>query len=103
MIHFNNMIWHTENFNKIIETISQLETFSQKKEGELWLSGREEKGEKYRWAYDVRFIFSNEQHILMEVSAHPKSVEADLALFFNWLRNVTTISIVDEDGVISSW
>ncbi len=102
-IVFDDIIWYKENLNKIIEKTSQLETFLQKKGDELWLSGREGKEEKYRWVYDVRFIFSNAQHILMEISAHPKSIEADLALFFNWLRSVTAISIVDEDDVISNW
>lgn len=102
-ICFQNVNWHIENSNKIKERILTLNTFKKREGDEFWLLGRESTTENSRWAYDVRLVFRSNQHILMEISAHPRSIETDLSLLFNWLRGLTEISIEDEDGVISSW
>ena len=102
-VRFNNVGWYAENLNKIKEKVIKLKTFSKEREGGIWLVGDEPREEKYPWAYDVRLIFSHTQHILVEISAHPRSIESDLSLFFNWLRSLTAITIEDEDGVISNW
>ena len=46
---------------------------------------------------------ANHEKLLIEVSAHPKSIEEDLKGFLGWLRNNAQIQVVDEDGEPSGW
>ena len=80
-VRFDNVGWYAENLNKIKEAILKLETFSEEKGDEFWLSGDDPSEEKRLWDYDVRLIFSNAQHVLVEISSHPKSIERDLSIF----------------------
>ncbi len=81
-----------------------------KRYDEFWLKGVEsykvekelDKGKK-DWDYDVRIFTDYEPNILIEVSAHPKSVEDDLHNLFAYLRSETEIRIFDEDGEVSGW
>jgi len=48
-------------------------------------------------------LFLEKDHILLEITAHPPSIEADLSALFAWIRVRTDLSIVDDDGVPSGW
>jgi len=48
-------------------------------------------------------LFLKKDHIFLEITAHPLSIEADLSALFAWIRVRTDLSIVDDDGVPSGW
>ncbi|MBC8007145.1 MAG: hypothetical protein H7X76_03760 [Prolixibacteraceae bacterium] len=100
---FNDLDWYSKKENEIKETILNLPTFSTTKNNEFWLLGNEPREAKNQWVYDVRLIFISNCQILVELNAHPKSIEQDLSSFFTWLRSLTTITVEDEDGVPSNW
>ncbi len=35
---------------------------------------------------------------MIEITYHPISIEYDLAIFFDWIKQETDVSIQDEDG-----
>jgi len=41
--------------------------------------------------------------MFLEISAHPTSIEADLARLSGWVRARTGMSVDDEDGEPSGW
>lgn len=69
--------------------------------GEIWLRGVECR--QNGWAYDVRLFTDAMPRIMVEISAHPPSIEADLNEFFGWLRGKATVRVVDDDGETSDW
>ena len=78
---------------------------------EFWLKGIEPyKGKKER-DYDVRIFTGGGENLknfidmypVIEISAHPKSIEEDLQNLFAYLRSETEIRIFDEDGEVSGW
>jgi len=66
----------------------------------LRLTGTEP-GDSVAWHYDVRLL-AEQAHILLEISAHPHSIEHDLATLSAWVRRHTRIAINDEDGATSN-
>lgn len=50
------------------------------------------------WYYYVRIFADYEPNLLIEISAHPKSIEDDLKNIFAYMRNETEFRIVDECG-----
>ncbi|BBA33026.1 uncharacterized protein sS8_1064 [Methylocaldum marinum] len=101
-ISFKNRDWYLENLSRIEEQISRLKTFTIREGNEFRLLGSESRIQEDGWSYDVR-LFTQDAQILMEISAHPESVEADLSYFLSWLRSQTDISVNDEDGELSGW
>ena len=102
-ISFSDEKWFSNNLSDIESEIRKLRTFSMDEGSEFQLLGNEGVGEKGRWTFDVRMFVSRESPILIEISAHPKSIEKDLTDFFAWLRKQTAVSIIDDDGEPSGW
>lgn len=84
------------------DRIAALATCVRRQGGEYWLQGSERRGDAGRWEFDVR-LFLEADHILMEISARPESVEADLRTWLAWLRQTLAVSVQDEDGEPSAW
>lgn len=82
--------------------LKDLTTFVKHSESEFWLLGNE-KGPSDRWSFDVRLFFQKEGRLLFEVSAHPKSIEAELMSFLRWMANETPTTVIDVDGQFSGW
>jgi hypothetical protein len=101
-IRFKNPSWVTEQQEALIQHIEALSTYVRNNEDEYWLLGLEDRGSEDRWQFDVR-IFVGKSPALVEISAHPHSIEQDLKLLFSWLRSRTPLSIIDEDGAPSGW
>jgi len=82
--------------------ITQLETFSRCVGAhEFRLVGTEPR-DADAWCYDVR-LFLEEERMFLEISAHPTSIEADLARLSCWVRARNGMSVDDEDGEPSGW
>lgn len=101
-VSFPDTHWYASHRDDVRARLSRLKTFAGRRDDEVWLRGTEP-GPEDRWAYDVRFLFRAAEQILMEVSAHPKSVEEDLLSFFAALRTDTEVAVFDEDGEASGW
>ena len=102
-ISFNDTAWLREHSHALEERICGLGTFVQKTDRAFWLLGSEPGQTDDRWRYDVRLIMLDNHQILMEISAHPKSVESDLSSLLSWLRSQTDIFVHDEDGEAAGW
>lgn len=100
-IVFKDAAWYAAHLRDIESRLEKLSTFVQRQGNEFQLRGTEP--ERERWAYDVRLIFLDEPRMLMEISARPRSVEADLLAFLASLRSETDVAVVDEDGERSGW
>ena len=74
-----------------------------KRNDEFWLKGVEPYRGEEEWDYDVRIFTDYEPNLLIEISAHPKSVDDDLRNIFAYVRSETELRIVDEDGETSNW
>lgn len=92
--------WARRNWPRLLRTIRELPSFRSNPADELWLKGADGEGS---WAYDVRFFEQGDDTLLLEISARPPSIEADLRRVLSWLRAETTISVEDEDGEASGW
>ncbi|SDW62905.1 hypothetical protein [Nitrosomonas communis] len=102
-ITFKTPTWLVSNLSRVEEKISSLKTFIARNNNQFWLLGTENRDQEGRWKYDVRLIFEDNTRILLEISIHPESIEMDLSLFLQWLREQTDISVIDEDGELSGW
>lgn len=99
---FKDDNWRAANLDALRQQISGLETFSGCHDDiQFRLLGTEPR-HPGSWSHDVR-LFLEKEHIFMEITAHPPSIEADLSALFAWLRARTDISIVDDDGLPSGW
>ncbi|KTB62180.1 hypothetical protein ALP97_04072 [Pseudomonas salomonii] len=102
ILSYEDNNWYAAHLDEITQNITRLETFSELFEGrEFRLAGTEPRSPS-DWSYDVR-IFLEQERIFLEISAHPKSIEHDLSVLFEWIRSCTRISINDEDGEPSNW
>ena len=101
-ISFSDTRWYATHRSDMQARLLRLTTFVGQRNHEFRLRGVVPVTEG-RWDYDVRLIFLDEAKILMEISAHPKSIEEDLASFLASLRSETEIAVVDEDGEPSGW
>lgn len=102
-IEFKDSSWVTEQKQELIEKIEALPTHVKTDGEECWLLGLEARESEDRRRFDVRIFIKEESPVLMEISAHPSSIEHDLKLLFSWLSSKTQVSIVDEDGELSGW
>lgn len=102
-ITFKDPTWCSGNMSRVEAQIYKLRTFVGRHDDEFWLLGHEARGEAGRWSFDVRLFTQRGERILLEISAHPKSVEEDLSSFLSWLRRETEIAVIDEDGEPSGW
>jgi len=101
-VRFEGRSWYAAHLQEIRRKIAGLSTCSDAlREIEFRLMGAEPR-HPHDWDYDARLILEKER-ILVEVSAHPPSIEAELSAFFRWIKLRTEISIDDEDGVPSNW
>ncbi|WP_460159546.1 3-hydroxydecyl-ACP dehydratase [Pseudomonas sp. S3_H09] len=101
ILSFEDKDWYETHLEEIKQKITGLKTFSVAEENEFRLAGSEPRNPG-DWSYDVR-LFLEKGRIFLEISAHPKSIERDLAALFEWVRSCTKISIDDEDGEPSGW
>ena len=91
-IRFKDAGWLAIHREALNQRIRQLPTFVESSSDQLWLLGHEDRQRPDRWAFDVRFISHLEgTALLIEVSAHPPSIDADLATFMAWLEAQTEI------------
>ena len=89
--------WMSEHAPEIADVLAGLPTFVGRDGREVRLRGTESRAPA-AWTYDVR-VFVDDERLLVEISAHPASIERDLRALFAWLRARTTISVTDDDGV----
>ena len=102
ILSFEDTNWYVAHLDEIRRNITCLDTFSSFSEGrEFRLTGTEIRSPT-AWDYDVR-LFLEKDHIFLEVTAHPESIQSDLSLLFEWIRSSTRMSVVDEDGEPSNW
>lgn len=101
-VTFDDAAWYATHRDALTCTLAQLVTFSERVgQREFRLIGREPRNTG-DWCYDAR-VFLDEERILLEISAHPASIERDLALLLEWIRRHTRIAVIDEEGVPSNW
>ena len=86
----------------IEDRIAGLATFVRRQDDEYWSQGNERRGDAGRWEFDVR-LFLEADHMQVEISARPASIEADLRTWLAWLRQTLAVSVQDEDGEPSTW
>ena len=104
---FSNRYWLKTNKKKVENRLKSYDTYYEKENNEwwisqitkqsdqIWLKGIEPSDNEY---YDVRFLFIEDNLILFEIMFYPESIKKSVKDFFSWLRDVTDISIEDEDG-----
>lgn len=102
-IQIESAKWLEANHEQLIRKLKQLSTFVQEHDNHYWLKGTESRTVNQGWAYDARLIFLPDERILLEISAHPPSVEQDLKNLLSWMREGTNVNVVDEDGENSGW
>lgn len=102
-IAFKDPAWRANNLSRVEEQICKLRTFVARQDSEFWLLGHEIRAQARQWSFDVRLFTRLDERILLEISAHPESVETDLSSFLLWLRSETEIAVIDEDGEPSGW
>jgi hypothetical protein len=110
-VTFGDLDWYTANKTLLEEKISSLSTFSKNNtdtefwavgtEAEFWLT-RTELRHADCWEYDVR-LFLEAEHVFLEITCHPPSIEEDLEILFNWLRQYTETYVKDDDGEETNW
>jgi len=102
VLSFDDRGWYASHPDALKRQITRLETFSSCVGAhEFRLVGTEPRGAD-AWCYDVR-LFLEDDRVFLEISAHPASIEADLAQLFGWVRSCTGMSVDDEDGAPSGW
>ncbi|MEH6354026.1 3-hydroxydecyl-ACP dehydratase [Pseudomonas sp. 3JA] len=102
IVSFEDKNWYATHLEALTQKITRLGTFSASfEENEFRLIGTEPRSPG-DWSYDVR-LFLEKERIFVEISAHPKSIERDLSVLFEWIRSCTRIAIKDEDGESSGW
>lgn len=102
MLLFKDDNWRAANQDALRQQIAGLETFCECRDDiQFRLVGTEPR-HPGSWSHDVR-LFLERECIVMEITAHPPSIEADLSTLFAWLRARTDISVVDDDGLPSGW
>ena len=102
-IRFMDSSWMAERKQDLIGKVEVLPTSVRNEGNEYWLLGLEDRDSEGRWKFDVRISMEEESQALLEISAHPPSIEHDLKRLFSWLRSRTPLTIVDEDGQPSGW
>ncbi|MEY4579152.1 MAG: hypothetical protein RL701_3855 [Pseudomonadota bacterium] len=101
-IQFADAHWYSAHTAQLAQRVERLPTFSKRSGDEFWLRGTEP-DDPQRWAFDVRLFLKPSPPVLLELSAHPPSIEHDLKAFLTWLRGETAIDVLDEDGEPSGW
>jgi len=102
VLSFEDKGWYASHRDEVKQQITKLKTFSRCVGArEFRLVGTEPR-DMDAWCYDVR-LFLEEERMFLEISAHPTSIEADLARLSGWVRARTGMSVDDEDGEPSGW
>lgn len=101
-ITFSDPDWRQSREPEVADRLEGLRTFVKRAGNEFWLRGKEAGGAG-RFPYDVRVFMQPDRRLLLEISAHPKSIDEDLHSFLAWLRSNTSIQVVHEDGEPSGW
>lgn len=103
-VEFEDPTWRHVQAKGLRGRLAALPTYvSRQPDGAFWLRGTEAGRPDADWDYDVRVFPEHQPRILLEISDHPPSIEADLTDFLSWLRGRTAIRVVDEDGQDSGW
>ncbi|WP_148041021.1 hypothetical protein [Montanilutibacter psychrotolerans] len=102
-VGFESDVWLNEHRSEVENRIATLSTFVRRSGRAFWLQGIESRSVPDARDYDVRIFLDSAQTILVEVSAHPATIERELTDFLAWLRSHTSISMEDEDGEPSNW
>jgi hypothetical protein len=102
-VRFENPDWYSKNRSWLGASVETLPTFVGKQDAIYSLKGSEGIEEPHRWSYDVRIFLKDGPPMLLEISAHPPSIERDLTALLSSLRRQTAIVVVDEDGEPSDW
>ncbi len=93
-IHFTDATWLAEHLAEVRERVQSLATFVESGTAHLWLLGLEDRNRPGRWSFDVRFISHLEgTALLLEESASPPSIRADLDTFIAWLESQTPLEV----------
>jgi hypothetical protein len=100
---FPDASWYERNRGAIAAAIRKLATFVGEEDEAFLLRGHEEATAPGRWRYDVRIFLDPTPPARLEVSAHPPSIESDLAMLLGDLRQRTSVVVEDEDGEPSTW
>ena len=101
---FKDAAWYLAHRNSLLDSLTQLGTFAKRIDEQVWLRGAEaDESMQESYAYDVRVFLFEKRTPMVEISAHPPSIERDLHGWLEWLRQRTSVRIVDEDGDESTW
>src|SRR5688500_12712952 len=100
---FQDPDWPQRQRTQVANRLKSMNTFVKRLDDAFWFQGTEKDDATGRWPFDVRIFMQKNNRIMLEVSAHPPSIETDLSSFFTWLRSQTSVDVLDEDGEKSSW
>lgn len=101
-IAFADPAWVSRHESEIFLKLEGLATFSGRSGTEIWLRSKEE-ANPVRRPYDVRVFIRPDACPMLEISAHPPAIESDLKSILAWLRSLTTLQVLDEDGEPAKW
>ena len=102
-VRFVDGDWYRRQRELVEARIAQLPSFTQRQGDAFWLKGPENAGDPEAWAFDARVFVETPQHLMLEISARPPSVQADLIALLAWIRSQTAIVVEDEDGGPANW
>ena len=106
-LRFADGDWYRDHRELVEARIAALPSFARRQDDGFWLKGTEHdddaKGKAKAWMFDVRLFVDASQHLFLEISACPPSVQADLAALLAWIRSRTDIVVEDEDGEPADW
>ena len=102
-IQFTEPGWLAQNRDHLVAWLRQLPSFVRMEEDEVWLRAARTTTRPDDWLYDVRLFLGKAPRGLLEISAYPAGIVADLEATMAWLREQTAIEVVDEDGAESRW
>jgi hypothetical protein len=102
-IKFSEPGWLPRFEADLVRALCQLETYAGHTASEWRMKGTENREGASDWDYDVRLIPKPPDQILLEISAHPPSIERALKELLQWIRRRTSIAVVDEDNEQSAW
>lgn len=102
-LRFDPPDWQLQNQSVFEQLLRGLSSFRGKQDQAWLLQGTEGTSLSSPLGYDVRFIPVSDCAWLMEISAHPPSIERDLRQFMHALRALTAVVVEDEDGLATDW
>lgn len=93
--------WIADNFNLITSFFEDLSSFQRESDNIYFLT---RKNIEKQDMPDVVFRFNKSTcETMMEINAHPETIENDLLKLFAEIKKHADLIIQDEDGEISNW